>query len=109
MKEYDQQKWVDLYRTAVFELKRAAMTGRISDARGEIATRLESLKKHPELHQDEYQAINDALNGLRVLEREEARLAAEDKKRLLEEATRKLQTIALKFQESDPQENSSGG
>jgi hypothetical protein len=107
MDDYEHQKWFELYTAALFELKRAAMSGRISDARGEIATRLESLKQHPALHQHEYQAIHDALNSLRVLAQEEARLAAEDKKRLLEEAARKLQTIASKFQGPGPQQNSS--
>ena len=30
--DYDKQKWFDLYKTALLELNRAAMTGRISDA-----------------------------------------------------------------------------
>jgi hypothetical protein len=76
MSKYEQSKWFDLYRTALLELERAAMTGRIGDARAEIALRLEALKEHPDLHKDEYQAIQDALNNLRVLEREEAILAA---------------------------------
>lgn len=100
MSDYGNEKWVDLYRIALLELKRAAMTGRISDAREEIAKRLETLKQHPGLHQQEYQAIQDALSGLRSLEQEETRLAEEDKKRVLEDAARKLQSIARKF--TDP-------
>jgi hypothetical protein len=103
MNDYDQQKWFDLYTTAMLELERAAMTGRIGDARAEIALRLESLKQHPGLHKAEHQAIQDALSNLRVLEREEARLAAEDKRRLLQEAARKLQTVAPKFRGLGPQ------
>jgi hypothetical protein len=93
MNDYDKQKWFDLYRTAILELTRAAMTGRICDARGEIAIRLEALKQHPGLHQEEYRAIQDAL----VLEQEEARLAEDDKRRLLQESIQKLQTLAPKF------------
>jgi hypothetical protein len=97
MNDYDKQKWFDLYRTAILELTRAAMTGRICDARGEIAIRLEALKQHPGLHQEEYRAIQDALSNLRVLEQEEARLAEDDKRRLLQESIQKLQTLAPKF------------
>jgi hypothetical protein len=107
MNDYDQQKWFDLYTTALVELERAAMTGRIGDARAEIAVRLEALKQHPGLHRAEYQAIQDALSNLRVLEREEARLVAEEKKLLLQEAARKLQSIAPRFQNLGPQESSS--
>jgi hypothetical protein len=32
MNDYDKLEWFDLYRTALLELKRPAMTGRISDA-----------------------------------------------------------------------------
>jgi hypothetical protein len=109
MNGYDQRKWFDLYATALLELERAAMTGRIGDARAEIAVRLETLKQHPGLHKVEYQAIQDALSNLRALEREEARLAAEEKKRLLQEAAQRLQSIAPKFQDSGPQQNSNDG
>lgn len=105
MNEYDKQKWFDLYATALLELEHAAMTGRIGDARAEIAVRLDTLKQHPGLHKAEYHAIQDALSSLRVLEEEEAHLAAEDKKRLLQEAARKLQSIAPRFQEHGQQGN----
>lgn len=100
LQDYESEKWFDLYRVAMLELQRAAMTGRIGDARTEIAYRLEVLKEFPLLHSEERQAIQDALGNLRVLEKEEARLAEEDRKRLLREAAQKLQRIAPKFQES---------
>ena len=103
MNDYDKQKWYDLYKTALLELERAAMTGRIEDARTEIVSRLEILKQHPELHRDEDRAIQDALHNLLTLEREEARLAAEDKKRLLEEVMQKLRVLAPKFQQFSKQ------
>ena len=103
MNDYEKQQWFDLYKKAMLELQRAAMTGRIGDARAEIADRLETLKQHPGLHRDEYHAIEDALRSLKVLEQEEARLAAEDKRRLLQEAAQKLEAIAPKFKESDLQ------
>jgi hypothetical protein len=99
MKDYDKEKWFDLYRIALLELERAAITGRIGDARAEIAARLEVLKGHPGLHQAEYEAIRDALNNLRTLEREESYLAEEEKRRLLQEAAQVLQGIAHRFQE----------
>jgi uncharacterized protein (DUF342 family) len=103
MNNYDTQKWFDLYKTAVLELERASITGRIADARAEITTRLEMLQQHPELHHSELSAIRDALNNLRVLEREEERLAAEDKKRILHQTVQTLKTIAPKFGESEQQ------
>ena len=99
MHDYDTQKWFDLYRRALLELERAAITGRIWDARAEITTRLETLQQHPDLHHAELSAIQDALTSLRVLEREEERLAAEDKKRILQQTVQRLQTIAPKFGE----------
>ena len=105
MNDYDEQKWFDLYRIALLELNHAALTGRISDARGEIATRLEILKQHPELHKHESQAIQDALNNLRVLEREEKRLASDEKNRLLQETIQKLASLAPTFVRPIQQEN----
>jgi hypothetical protein len=98
MSDYGQEKWVDLYKTAVMELEHAAMTGRIGDARAAIATRLEKLKQLPGLHAKEHQAIEDALNNLRVLEREEKCFAEAEKKHALEEALQKLRSLAPKFQ-----------
>ena len=96
MNDFDEEKWYDLYRTALLEPDRAAMTGRISDARGEITARLERLKEYRGLHGEERQAIEDAIGTLRMLEREEATLAAEDKRRVLEETLNKLRQIALR-------------
>jgi hypothetical protein len=61
------------------------------------------LEQHPGLHQEELQAIRDALNSLRVLEQEEERLAAEDKKRILQRTVQRLKTIAPKFGQSEQQ------
>jgi hypothetical protein len=88
---------------ALLELERAALTGRIADARDEINVRLETLQQHPELHHAELSVIRDALNNLRVLEREEERMAAEDKKRILQETVQRLKTIAPKFGEPEQQ------
>jgi hypothetical protein len=101
VRDFQLQKWFDLYKTAMLELERAAMTGRIADARAEIAFRLEALQQHTGLHSEERRAIQDSLGNLLVLEKEEARLAADEKKRLLEEAARKLQALAPKFEKSE--------
>lgn len=103
MNDYHTEKWFDLYRAAILELERAAMTGRIGDARAEITIRLETLQQHPNLHHTELSAIRDALNNLRVLEQEEERLAAEDKKRILHETVQTLKTLGPKFGEPDQQ------
>jgi hypothetical protein len=99
MNDYDKEKWFDLYKTAMLELQRVTMTGRIANARSEITVHLETLKQHPSLHKQEYQAIQDALGNLRVLEREEERLVAQDQKRILKETVDKLQTIVPKFKD----------
>lgn len=107
---YDKQKWYDLYKTSMLELERAVIApGRIGDARTEIASRLATLGHHPALHKVEYQAVQDALHNLLMVEREEPSLAAADRKRLLKEARHKLQLLAPRFQDSGPQENSNEG
>ena len=93
MSEYDKEKWVELYRAALLELEHAKMTGRIGNARTEIAARIEKLHDIPGLHAKERQAIEDALNSLRSLEREEERYAA-DERRVAETALEKLRFIA---------------
>lgn len=103
MNDYHSEKWFDLYRIALLELERAAITGRIGNARAEITIRLETLRLHPNLHHTELSAIQDALNNLRALEREEERLAAEDKKRILQETVQRLKTIAPKLEGPDQQ------
>lgn len=101
MNDHSQQKWFDLYTTAMLELKRAAMTGRIGDARAEIAARLATLQQHPNLDGTEYAAIQDALNNLLSLEREEERLAADDKKRILQESVSKLESLGSVFEDEN--------
>lgn len=86
-----------LYHTALLELEKGAMRGRIGDARAEIAFRLEILESLPGLHTAEREAIRGALANLSVLEREEERLEENERKRLLEEAAQKLQLVGAKF------------
>jgi hypothetical protein len=73
------------------------MTGRIGAARTEIAARIEKLHNIPGLHAKERQAIEDALNSLRSLEREEERYAA-DEHRIAETALEKLRFIAPRLE-----------
>lgn len=47
MIDYHIEKWFNLYRTAILELKSAAITGRIGHARAEVTTRWETLEQHP--------------------------------------------------------------
>ena len=97
MTEYDKEKWVELYRWALLELEHAKMSGRIGAARTEIANRLEQLKELPGLHSEEKQGIEDALRGLQLLERDEERYAA-DERRIAEAALEKLRVIAPKIE-----------
>jgi hypothetical protein len=104
MADYEKEKWFDLYRTALLELKRAVMTGRISDARAGISARLETLEQHPGLHQREDQSDAGRACSLRTLEQAEARLVEEERKRLLQEAMQKLQTLAPKLEKPKQRE-----
>src|ERR1700730_12024352 len=76
--DYYQEKWVELYKKAILELEHAKMTGRIGDARTELAARVEQLREVPGLHAAEIQAIDDAYRTLQRLEGEEERYAAEE-------------------------------
>ena len=80
MADHDREKWVELYKTAVFELEQSFMPGRIADARAEIVKRVEALRQLPGLHGMERHAIEDALNNLRFLEREDAQITEQRKK-----------------------------
>jgi len=75
---FDNEEWVRLYQTAMLELEPAKMRGRIDDAKTEIAARLEKLLDFPGLHKMEREAIEEALSGLRMLEREDEQGRADE-------------------------------
>ena len=93
-KDYDQEKWVKLYKMAILGLERAKLAGRIDDALSEIATRIEKLRDLPGLHDAEIDAIDNAHRMLRLLESEEARFAADEKLRAIDKALRQVRSIA---------------
>ena len=97
MGDYEKERWVELYHSALLELEHAKMAGRIGDARTAIAARIEALYGLPGLHTSERQALSDALGGLRVLEREDAR-HAENERRIAENAIAKLRMLAPTIQ-----------
>ena len=101
MAEYCGEKWVDIYQKALTELGHARMRGRIGDARAEILARVEKLKSIPSLHAREDRAIDDALNALGFLEREEDRYDENQRRQALETALRKLQSIGPKIKKLD--------
>jgi hypothetical protein len=74
------------------------MTGRVEVARSAIVARIEKLKTLPGLHPEERQAIEDALRGLILLEREEARFNAEAERRAVEESLEKLRSVGHTIQ-----------
>lgn len=96
MTGHDSEKWVKLYQSAVLELEHSLMAGRITYARAEITKRVEALRDIPGLHVQELQAIEDALNNLRFLERENVKLAAEEQRKKAESALERLRSIAPK-------------
>jgi hypothetical protein len=74
-----------MYRTAMLELERAKMDGRIKAARTEIVARVERLHDMPGLHTEERRAIEDALSGLRLLAAEEECYDAEQKRHVFDQ------------------------
>jgi hypothetical protein len=96
--DYDKEKWVDLYEKAILELEHAKITGRIEDTRTELAARVAKLRDVPGLHVAELHATDEAHRMLGVLQDEEDRYAAEEKRRAIEEALHKLRSIAPKIQ-----------
>jgi hypothetical protein len=69
VEEYQQEEWVSLYQAAVTEFEQAKMPLCIEAAHKAITSRMEKLCTLPGLHPQERQAIEDALFGLRSLER----------------------------------------
>jgi hypothetical protein len=74
--DYDDEKWIALYKKAILELDQAMVTHRIEEARAEIAGRIERLRGVPEAHAEELHAIDDARRMLQLLEGEEQRARA---------------------------------
>jgi hypothetical protein len=97
-KAYDHEKWVKLYKMAILGLEHAKQTGRIEDTQIEMAARIVKLRDVPGLHAVEISAIDKAHRILRLLESEEERLAAEQKRRAIEEALRQVRSIAPKIE-----------
>jgi hypothetical protein len=91
--DYQDEGWVDLYKSAILELEQAKMSGRIEAARTAIVARIEKLHDMPGLHTDERRAIADALSGLRVLQDEDERYFKDQKRRAVERALEKLRYI----------------
>ena len=96
MPDYEQEDWYLIYARAMVELEQAKIAGRIGDARHEIAARIKKLRDMPGLHGPEKQAIEDALNSLRLLELEDERERA-DERRVAEAAIEKLRVIEPKI------------
>jgi hypothetical protein len=95
------EKWVEIYQKALMELEHAKMRGCIGDARAQIRSRIEKLKELPGLHAAEERAIDDALNALRFLEREEDHYDENQRRETLEVACRKLQSLDPKIRKMD--------
>ena len=69
MNTYANQKWIELYYAALVERRRPSILARVEEARIEIADRLSRLGGTVE-SSEERGAIEDALSGLNLLERE---------------------------------------
>ena len=96
MSDHEQERWVQVYKAAVFELEQSLMAGRIAEARDEIVKRVEELRHVPGLHDAEQKAIEDALNNLRFLEREDVLITARRQK--AEVALQRLRTLAPRIE-----------
>ena len=80
MADHDRGKWVELYKTAVFELEQSLMAGRIANARAGNRQTGGNLTPTPGAPRNGTTAIDDALNNLRFLEREDAQITEKRKK-----------------------------
>jgi hypothetical protein len=76
------QRWVVLYQLALVEMDPAKMATRLLDARHEIFNRAEELKDLAGPHETESQAIQDALNQMRSLHKEQQEWAANRREEL---------------------------
>lgn len=90
MNEFQSERWVALFQSAIEELEHARMTGRIRDANTAIVSRIERLRHIPGLHLSEQIAIEDALRTLRFLERLEEHYPPEEKREVTGYALEKL-------------------
>jgi hypothetical protein len=88
--DYSEKKWIHLYTIAMMDLQHALKPGRIIDTSGEIVRRIEILKGVPGLSQDDRRAIDDGVNGLRSLAKQESRTRAEHQRRAAQLAIDKL-------------------
>ena len=95
--DYDKEKWVEVYKSAVFELEQSLITGRIEQARAEIVKRVVAMRNIPGLHREERQAIEDAIYNLRVLEREDVKHTAEEQRKAAEAALERLRSIEARI------------
>jgi hypothetical protein len=78
--DYDNEKWVELYRSAVLEFQHSLMSGRISDARAEIAARARKATGMPGLSLDNVKlSANDS--EPEVLEADRKRGRADNEQR----------------------------
>jgi hypothetical protein len=69
MRDNPEEKWIELYTSAMLELKHPLMAERILEARTAIMPRIEELRGIPGLHEQELRTLDDALHNLRTLER----------------------------------------
>jgi hypothetical protein len=92
--DYSKKKWIHLYTIAMMDLQHALKPGRIIDTGGEIVRRIEILKGVPGLKQDDREAIDDAVKGLRSLPKQESHARAEHQRRAAQLAIDKLSSIA---------------
>jgi hypothetical protein len=104
MSDSPEEKWIELYTSAMLELKHALMAGRILEARNEIAARIEKLRDIPGLHERELQALADALHNLRTLERieQQADGDAEQHREAGQNVPKKVESIGPRFGRRNP-------
>jgi|HubBroStandDraft_2_1064218.scaffolds.fasta_scaffold580847_1 hypothetical protein len=98
MSDNPEEKWIELYTSAMLELKHAVVAGRILEARTEIAARIEKLREIPGLHDQELLALDDALHNLRTLERIEQQADPDQQRKAGQAALEKVQSLAPRIE-----------
>ena len=98
MEDFQKEDWVSIYQSALTELEHARISGRIEAAQKAIVSRMEKLLTMPGLHPEERHAIEDAIRILGILEREEARYDAEQKRLAVGSLLEKLRSVGFTIQ-----------
>jgi hypothetical protein len=85
----EKENWIELYKAALLESEPSLLPGRIANARTALTKRLEALHSASGSRGRERQAVEDALNSLRLLDERRKRTVTEEEQRKQSDAALK--------------------